>query len=104
MCVDTLTLASSRIGSDLFRWKFVTNNAFDTPHDYSTADAGLVDGLDNLLALARPGSPDLAAAVGRITQLYAVLRYGPDTPPAQLAKLRQLVQRFTPGRRRPDAP
>jgi len=48
--------------------------------------------------------PDLAAAVGRITQLYAVLRYGPDTPPAQLAKLQQLVQRFTPGRRRPDAP
>ncbi len=60
--VDTLTLVAARI-TGTFEWKFVTNDAFDNPPDYSTTDGSQIDGLENSLAFASPGSANLDADV-----------------------------------------
>jgi hypothetical protein len=56
--VDTL-----RLKAGPFEWKFVTNEQFDNPSDYSTLDPSRVDGLENDLGVSSPGSANLRAVV-----------------------------------------
>lgn len=95
--IDTLTLASARI-TGTFEWKFVTNNAFDNPPDYSTTDGGQIDGLENSLAFAAPGSANLDADVPPDyldRTLVCVLDESVDPPTYAFKKIEESTATFS---------